>query len=82
MGAGRLDFGRTPALAPVFARLRERYAPPPAQVVAVGGRHDGQGWMVLLLAGGEVLAAIETEVARELAGDMLAMCDVLDGRVW
>lgn len=69
-------------LGPIFARLRERYAPAPAALVAVGGRHDDNGWKLLLLAGGEVLGALEVAAARQLAGEILATCDVLDGGAW
>lgn len=77
-----MDRAPVPGFAPIFARLRKRYAPPPAAMVAVGGRHDDNGWKLLLLAGGEVLGALEVEAARTLAGEILATCDVLEGRAW
>ena len=78
-----LDFGRTPPLAPIFARLRERMARRPAEAAhAVGARHDGDGWKVLLLGEGEALAVLDAEAARGLAQELLTMADVIEGRSW
>ena len=81
--AGALDFGRTPALAPIFARLRDRMARrTPEAAHAVGARHDGDGWKVLLLGNDEPLAVLDAEAARVLAQELLTMADVIEGHRW
>lgn len=60
-------------------RLRWRLDKP-AALVAVGGRHDGDGWRILLLQGGETLAALDPAQAREVAQDMLGLADLFEGR--
>ena len=54
----------------------------PAPLVVVGGRHDRQGWQVLLLRGGVTEAALEPAAARALAEQLRQMADVCDGGRW
>lgn len=51
-----------------------------APIVAVGARHDGNGWRVQLLQQGMVLAVIDADAARALASDLTDMADVIEGR--
>lgn len=53
-----------------------------APLVVVGGRHDRQGWRVLLLRGGVCEAALEPAAARALAEQLRQMADVCDGGRW
>lgn len=78
MAGGAIDFGRKGELPPGLERLKARHAP----VHAVGARHDGDGWKVVLLAHGETLAALDAGAARELAAEILTMADVIEGKRW
>lgn len=59
--------------------LGERTAPMPA---VVGARHDGSGWRVMLLLGGDVAAALDPQAARGLAAELADMADICEGKRW
>jgi len=52
------------------------------QLIAIGAQRDCEGWRVLVLQGGVAVAWLDAAAARDLAGDLAAMADVIEGKRW
>lgn len=54
--------------------------------LVVGGRHDGQGWKVMVFfqgsEAGRAPLMLEAAAARELAEGLQSMADVIEGKRW
>lgn len=50
--------------------------------VLVLGRHDGDGWKVLLHQDRREISALTPEAARALAAELVTYADLAEGRGW